>query len=263
MSPFRPLIESRRCIGTELAGLEHQKERKHMEVEAATKEYQRLESVLAGLLETDAKARLARHERSRMIAHSFKARGTLREFRQRVIERNVTRIERLILESYQQLLRKTSLVQRIAIDPRTFAMSLFAPGGHGVEPVRLSAGERQTIGRGDAVGTCEGIRTSAADRNRHPFGTIGRHPPQESGSAIFSQCEPSGSIAVHRRRNHWTTSSDSRTLDRTSLSARLRRSNSFDHRFPRILRIRAARGCLIVIEHIPPPRDGTRTTWSG
>ena len=140
-----PLIESRRRIRGELAGLENQKERKQMEIDAATKEFQRLENMLAGLLEADAKARLGRHERGRMVAHSFKARGTLREFRQRIIERNVARIERLILESYQQLLRKTSLVERVVVDSRMFAMSLFAPDGHRIELGRLSAGERQLL----------------------------------------------------------------------------------------------------------------------
>ena len=88
---------------------------------------------------------MGRHEKHRMVAHSFKARSTLREFRQRVIERNVAKIERLILESYQQLLRKTSLVQRVVVDSETFAISLFAPDGHRIESARLSAGERQLL----------------------------------------------------------------------------------------------------------------------
>ena len=148
-----PLVEGRKRLEDELAELQKQKERNSIEVESAVGELERFEKTLADLQQADANARLGRHEKARIVSHSVKARNTLKEFRRRVIARNVEQIEHLVLESFQQLLRKTSLVSRIAIDPETFALSLFAPDGGRLDPRRLSAGERQLL----AVATLWGL----------------------------------------------------------------------------------------------------------
>ena len=148
-----PLVEGRKRLDDELAGIRIQKERNRIEVESAEGELERSEKTLADLQEADAWARLGRHEKSRIVSHSVRARNTLKEFRRRVIARNVEQIEHLVLESFQQLLRKTSLVSRIAIDPETFSLSLFAPDGGRLDPRRLSAGERQLL----AVATLWGL----------------------------------------------------------------------------------------------------------
>ena len=148
-----PLVEGRKRLDDELADIQMQKERNRIEVESAEGELERLEKTLADLQEADARARLGRHEKSRIVSHSVRARNTLKEFRRRVIARNVEQIEHLVLESFQQLLRKTSLVSRIAIDPETFSLSLFAPDGGRLDPRRLSAGERQLL----AVATLWGL----------------------------------------------------------------------------------------------------------
>ena len=148
-----PLIEGRKRLEDELTAIQKKKNRNSIEVESAESELGRLERTLAHLQQVDARARLGRHEKSRIVSHSVRARTTLKEFRRRVIARNVEQIEHLVLESFQQLLRKTSLVNRIAIDPATFALSLFAPGGGRLDPRRLSAGERQLL----AVATLWGL----------------------------------------------------------------------------------------------------------
>ena len=148
-----PLVDRRTRLESELAEIQKRKDRNTIEVDSAVSELERLEKTLADLQEADAKSRLGRHEKSRIVSHSVRARTTLREFRRRVIARNVEQIEHLVLESFQQLLRKTSLVSRIAIDPETFALSLFAPDGGRLDPRRLSAGERQLL----AVATLWGL----------------------------------------------------------------------------------------------------------
>ena len=148
-----PLVDRRTRLEDELVEIQKRKDRNSIEVDSAMSELERLEKTLADLQEADAKARLGRHEKSRIVSHSVRARTTLKEFRRRVIARNVEQIEHLVLESFQQLLRKTSLVNRIAIDPETFALSLFAPDGGRLDPRRLSAGERQLL----AVATLWGL----------------------------------------------------------------------------------------------------------
>src|SRR5205085_7035875 len=70
---------------------------------------------------------------------------TLQKFRVAVVERHVGRIERLILESFRQLLRKKSLISALHIDPQKFSLELLGADGQAISPDRLSAGERQLL----------------------------------------------------------------------------------------------------------------------
>jgi DNA sulfur modification protein DndD len=69
----------------------------------------------------------------------------MNSFRMAVVGRNVSQIERLILESFQQLLRKESLISEIKIDPQTYAVELRGSDGKKLSTKRLSAGERQLL----------------------------------------------------------------------------------------------------------------------
>ncbi|MCA9487222.1 MAG: DNA sulfur modification protein DndD, partial [Nanoarchaeota archaeon] len=81
----------------------------------------------------------------RMIVHSAKARKTLESFKAEVVKKHIATIERLILESYQQLIRKTSFIKGLKIDPNSFDISLYTNDGNVLSPERLSAGERQLL----------------------------------------------------------------------------------------------------------------------
>jgi len=83
--------------------------------------------------------------RDRVLAHSTRVRRTLEAFRNRVVQRHVARLEALILDSLQQLLRKRSLADRISIDPETYAVTLLNAAGQTIPFERLSAGERQLL----------------------------------------------------------------------------------------------------------------------
>jgi DNA sulfur modification protein DndD len=83
--------------------------------------------------------------RDRVLAHSTRVRRTLEAFRNSVVQRHVARLEALILDSLQQLLRKRSLADRISIDPETYAVTLLNAAGQTIPFERLSAGERQLL----------------------------------------------------------------------------------------------------------------------
>jgi DNA sulfur modification protein DndD len=83
--------------------------------------------------------------RDRVLAHSNRVRTTLEVFRSRVVKRHVARLEALILDSLQQLLRKRALADRIAIDPETYAVTLLNAARQTIPFERLSAGERQLL----------------------------------------------------------------------------------------------------------------------
>jgi DNA sulfur modification protein DndD len=81
----------------------------------------------------------------RVLKHSARMRDTLGKFRVVVIRKHAERLERLILESFHNLLRKNSLVSRLAIDPSTFWIELTGGDGKPLPFERLSAGERQLL----------------------------------------------------------------------------------------------------------------------
>ena len=70
-------------------------------------------------------------------------RVTMQDFLQRVTERKIDRLSELITESFRFLLRKQTLVERIHIDPATFAITLFNAAGQALPKQRLSEGEKQ------------------------------------------------------------------------------------------------------------------------
>jgi DNA sulfur modification protein DndD len=100
---------------------------------------------LVRVLEKKVKQDFAVEAAHRIVHHSQRVRSTLGVFRERLVDRHVRRIERLILESFQQLLRKQSLISGLTIDPRTFAVALKDRDGAAITPERLSAGERQLL----------------------------------------------------------------------------------------------------------------------
>ena len=118
---------------------------KQGEIDRLSREVERGEQALSRLLEDDAKAEGSRQDRVRILRHTARVRTTLGMFRKAVIVKHVRKIERLVLESYQQLLRKASLVTSLEIDPETFALTLYGRDGCELSTERLSAGERQLL----------------------------------------------------------------------------------------------------------------------
>lgn len=81
----------------------------------------------------------------RVIDHMPRVRKTLNGFRERVIRKHLSKIERLILESFQQLLRKNKLVKTIRINPENYEIILIGGDSKQLAFDRLSAGERQLL----------------------------------------------------------------------------------------------------------------------
>lgn len=104
-----------------------------------------VEDKLDKLSEHDIDARFAEDDRQRMLKHSGKVRDTLAHFRSRVVRNHTTRMEALMLESFQNLLRKNDLVTGLNINPDTFEPTLTGRDGKALPIERLSAGERQLL----------------------------------------------------------------------------------------------------------------------
>ena len=70
---------------------------------------------------------------------------TMEQFRQKVLERHLGRLETFIYESYKALLRKQGLISEIRICPKTLALTVHDLKKSSIDPGRLSAGERQLL----------------------------------------------------------------------------------------------------------------------
>ena len=115
------------------------------DIDRQQRELERREQSLARLMEADARDQGRRDDRSRILYHSGKVRKTLGVFRHTVIARHVRRVEQLVFESYQQLLRKSGLVTRLSIDPEDYSLTLYGRDDKLLSTERLSAGERQLL----------------------------------------------------------------------------------------------------------------------
>jgi DNA sulfur modification protein DndD len=123
------------------------------QIDRLRREHQISEDRLTTELEKNVQQEFETDASARMVNHSSKVRATLAAFRTRVVQRHLTHIEGLILESFQQLLRKQSLVTRISIDPSDYTLHLNGWDGKNLPTERLSAGERQLL----AVSTLWGL----------------------------------------------------------------------------------------------------------
>lgn len=108
---------------------------------------------LARLVEQKVRIEFEQEDRVRLVSHATRAQATLEQFKAKVIERHIDRIESCVSESFKSLLRKDGLIESLHIDPKTFRIDLIGAKGKVVPPERLSAGERQLL----AVATLWGL----------------------------------------------------------------------------------------------------------
>ena len=139
------VLSERHATKTELAALEVQYAGIGEEIARLGREIERREHLLARLVRDDAANEGNIDDQKRILRHVDRVRSTLGEFRLTVIARHVRRIEQLVLESYQQLLRKESLIASLSIDPTSFAITIIGCDGKVLDADRLSAGERQLL----------------------------------------------------------------------------------------------------------------------
>lgn len=139
------LAIARERLRTDIAALETERSRSDADLTKLDRMLGELREREARRMEEAAIARIESADVQRLVTHSARVRETLTRFKARVVERHVSRIERLILASFQQLARKKSLVVEVKIDPTTFEISLRGFDGLPVHAERLSAGERQLL----------------------------------------------------------------------------------------------------------------------
>jgi DNA sulfur modification protein DndD len=116
-----------------------------VELEQKKRQRDQIEAKLVRSIEQQVGKDFDKEDSLRTIAHSERVRDVLQKFRSETVRKHVTRIEALVLDSLQQLLRKQSLVSELRIDPERFIVELRNADGKIIGADRLSAGERQLL----------------------------------------------------------------------------------------------------------------------
>ena len=140
-----PLVEAIKEVQSEIARQEVEHRKASSELEVVESRIAGVDRDLERLLRDSKLGSVAEDDTRRFIEHAERARATLAEFRVQLIKQHLGRLETLILEGYQSLLRKESLVAAISIDPETCDLTLSKSDGTILATERLSAAERQLL----------------------------------------------------------------------------------------------------------------------
>jgi DNA sulfur modification protein DndD len=126
-----------------VSGLDGELEEQRQLLKAAEAQVARARGKRDAELTRVAEAEDDRERQQRVIRHAELAKTTLARLQTRIAERHVSRIADYAEQCLGQLLRKERLIGRVAIDPETFALSLWDCDDRELRPEVLSAGERQ------------------------------------------------------------------------------------------------------------------------
>ncbi|QWV98228.1 DNA sulfur modification protein DndD [Geomonas nitrogeniifigens] len=139
------LIELRAKLKNDISVIEKQITDLNEDIKKADFELKLKENKYSRHLEDSVLDKLKSESSIRILNYSEKVRAVLGLFRGKILEKKLRLLECLILESFQQLLRKKSLFSDLQIDPVNFTVALFDSQREPLSPERLSAGERQLL----------------------------------------------------------------------------------------------------------------------
>ena len=101
---------------------------------------------------------LRSEEDTRLARLLVRTQATMQDYLRRATQRKIDRLSQLVTESFRYLLRKQTLVERVLIDPDSFAITLYDDTGRAIPKQRLSEGEKQIF----AVSVLWGLSRAAA-----------------------------------------------------------------------------------------------------
>jgi DNA sulfur modification protein DndD len=105
----------------------------------------RKKNVLDQTYEDNAREQFINETKRRILKHSETVRETLEKFRIAMLEKHINKLESLILDSFQNLIRKENFISRIEINPIDYSFNLYTGNNEYLATENLSAGERQLL----------------------------------------------------------------------------------------------------------------------
>jgi DNA sulfur modification protein DndD len=132
-------------ILTEIENLKIEIERLEQEQKKKKLQIERQKEELTQVLESETQEEFTRETINQALKHIKKVRSTLGKFSVAMTKKHIQRLETLILDSFQQLIRKELFINQVEIDTDNYTLSLYTSNHEKILPHVLSAGERQLL----------------------------------------------------------------------------------------------------------------------
>lgn len=136
---FKRLKEATKAEASALNKLE----RIEKEVQTLSGQRDELNSRLTGTRRKRVDGEIGSEEAARMMKLAVRTQETMTEYLKQATSRKIDRLSQLVSESFQFLLRKQALIDRVEINPESFRITLFDTKGEVLPKERLSEGEKQ------------------------------------------------------------------------------------------------------------------------
>lgn len=134
-----PLMETLNAYHQELGGLAQQR----LQIEEALRRLELQGEDLERQLSSAYEVKAAREKLAEKIRRAVDVQLVLDDFQDKLLQLRVSQLEAAFGQRFNQLCRKERLVERVAIDPHDFSVTLIGAGGDVVSQNELSAGEKQ------------------------------------------------------------------------------------------------------------------------
>jgi len=155
---IREVVEQLKKSTGELAVLDQQAKRLEKHLDGLRFERDELTKQIQKLRRKVVDEEIGTEEQSRIKDLLVRTNDTMKEFLKRATAAKIDRLSKLVTESFRFLLRKKTLVQRVLIDPDSFAVTLLDQSGQRVAKDWLSEGEKQIF----AISILWGLSQAAA-----------------------------------------------------------------------------------------------------
>ncbi len=140
---LQPVLDRMKAAAQAHATVEAEANRIDKEVDSLDSQRTTSEQKLGKLRRSRIDLDIKNEESARIAQLVDRTRDTMRSFLEKATHTKIERLSRYVTESFRFLLRKTTLVERIHIDPISFRIVLFDSCGQAVPKERLSEGEKQ------------------------------------------------------------------------------------------------------------------------
>jgi DNA sulfur modification protein DndD len=152
------VVEHLKAATAELTGYDAKIARLEKELGRLRAERDDIEQQLAKRRRKIVDEELSSEEDARLARLLVRTQATMQDYLRRATQRKIDRLSQLVTESFRYLLRKQTLVERVLIDPDSFAITLYDDTGRAIPKQRLSEGEKQIF----AVSVLWGLSHAAA-----------------------------------------------------------------------------------------------------
>jgi DNA sulfur modification protein DndD len=139
----RDVAERLKTVAAEVAAFDQQVSRLGKQLAATRLERDELEKTIRAVRRKVVDEQIQLEEEARIGKLLIRTKNTMGEFLRRATARKIDNLSELVTESFRFLLRKETLVERVAISPIDFAITIYDNSGQAIARHHLSEGEKQ------------------------------------------------------------------------------------------------------------------------